>query len=73
MNKKLISYHGKGIYISLETQNMVFSYLELFDDCTKITTLESVIELYHVYKYLSLDVFLEKITQKKFYTLNFGI
>lgn len=64
MNRKLISYRGKGIYISLETQNMVSSYLESFDDCTKITTLESVIELYHVYKYLSLDVFSEKITKK---------
>lgn len=64
MNKKLISYHEKGIYISLETQNMVFSYLESFDDCTEVITLESVIELYHVYKYLSLDIFSEKITKK---------
>lgn len=64
MNKKLISYYGKGTYISLETQNMVFSYLESFDDCTKIITLESVIELYHVDKYLSFEVFSEKMSKK---------
>lgn len=64
MNKKLISYYGKGTYISLETQNMVFSYLESFDDCTKVITLESVIELYHVDKYLSFEVFSEKKSKK---------